>query len=134
MTNEGLQHGNTNLEIDELGHLLIPFYRNSVCKDELKQMKPNEKETIIINLNDSDQKGSHFVLCYKDGEKKYFVSSFGDLPPQEVIDYLGENIYTTDLQIQNFDETTCGLYSLLISYLLNENIPFEDIILDLYRV
>ena len=125
--------GNTNIEIDELGDLLIPNYRHCVMKDELKLMKPNEKETLIVNLNDSDQRGSHWILIYKNRDQKIFFCSYGSSPPQEVIDYLGKNIYTSNLQVQH-DNSSCGLFCILLAYLLNENIPFEVIILDLYRI
>ena len=126
--------GTSNFELDEIGDKLIPFYRHCVMKNELKNMKPNEKESLIVNLNNSDEKGSHWLLIYKNGNEKIFFDSFGVLPPKEVIDYLGKNIYTSDIKIQNFDETVCGLYCILIAYLLNCNHKFEDIIIDLLRI
>ena len=38
-------------------------------------------------------------------------------------------ILSSNFQIQDFNEHTCGYYCLLILYLLNEGLKFEDIIL-----
>ncbi len=123
----------SNIEIYELCKDLIINYRGCYMKDQLKNMKPLESETIILNLNDSDQSGSHWTLIWKNGDQKIYFCSYGSSPPQEVIDYLGKNIYTSDLQVQH-DDSSCALYSILVAYFLQENIPFEDIILDLYRI
>ena len=40
-------------------------------------------------------------------------------------------ILSSNIQIQDFNENTCGYYCLLILYLLNEGTKFEDIILSL---
>ncbi len=102
-------------------------------RDELKSNTPDEKESMIINLETSKDNGSHWSLLYKDGDNKIYYSSFGDSPPVEVINYLGDHIYTSDIQIQNFDEDTCGLLAILILYLLEEGNKFEDIILELAK-
>ena len=41
-------------------------------------------------------------------------------------------IVSSNFQIQNFITDTCGLYCILILFLLNNNIQFEDIIIGLF--
>ena len=38
-------------------------------------------------------------------------------------------ILYSNFQIQDFNEDTCGLYCILILFLLNDKIKFEDIII-----
>ena len=92
-----------------------------------------EKECGIINLDTSDNKGNHWCCYYKDGNNKFYFSSFGDDPPQEIRDYLGENIMCSTFQIQEFNEECCGEYAILILYLLNRNIPFQKAVLALVQ-
>ena len=39
------------------------------------------------------------------------------------------SILSSNFQIQDFNEDTCGLYFILILFLLNDKITFEDIII-----
>ena len=38
-------------------------------------------------------------------------------------------ILSSNFQIHNFNEDTCGLYCILLLFLLNDKIKFEDIII-----
>ena len=126
--------GSTNREIEELAKgLKLQNFRGCKMRDELKSNTPDEKESMIINLETSKDNGSHWSLLYKDGDNKIYYSTCGDSPPVEVINYLGKNIYTSDIQIQDFNEDTCGLLAILILYLLDEGNKFEDIILELSK-
>ena len=93
--------------------------------------------SIILNLEDSSKTGQHWTFLFADKEQKCYASSFGDKMPIEVKEFMkkidNRPILTSDHQIQNFEETTCGLYSILIIYLLNNGENFEDIILDLIK-
>ena len=100
-------------------------------KNELKDLTPQETEYIIVNLQNSDQSGSHWTAVIRQKNKNYYACSFGSDPPLEVQDYLGKNILSSTFQIQQFDESCCGEYSLLIIYLVRQGIPFEHAILSL---
>ena len=43
----------------------------------------------IVNLENSNQSGSHWVAYYKNNNKKYYFDSFGNAPPKELVKYLG---------------------------------------------
>lgn len=77
--------------------------------------KPNLNESAIVNLDDKDGNGTHWVAYLKRGNKILYFDSFGDLgPPQELVKYFGgkETMTTTILyntkRFQDFDSHTCG--------------------------
>lgn len=79
-------------------------------KDELP------KETLlnecgILNLNNSDQEGSHWVAWIKQGNLKIYFDSYGNAnPPRELVKYLGENnLRITSRKFQDYnDPPICG--------------------------
>jgi len=59
-------------------------------KNELPRKLKNI-ECGIINLQNYNESGSHWVAYYKNNDKKYYFYSYGDaLPPKELDKYLGE--------------------------------------------
>ena len=46
----------------------------------------------ILNLDSSSGDGTHLVLWFKKGKDKFYVDSYGVLPPSELIAYLVTNI------------------------------------------
>ena len=142
--------GTTNIELIELAKCLsIPnFY--CICKDEFNTVKsgvlspsnglsfrsPRTKGplNIVVNLNDSDKNvNGHWCLCFIDSKQKIYYSSYGDPIPVEVKKFMMEVddrlILSSNFQIQHFNEDTCGLYCILILFLLNDKLKFEDIII-----
>ncbi len=128
----------TNLElIDLANNLKIPSF-HCLMRDEILKIDNIQLPiSIILNLEDSPKNGSHWTLLFVDNKEKIYFSSYGDIMPVEVKQFMkkidNRPILTSDLAIQKFEETTCGLYSILILYLLNNGENFEDIILDLIK-
>ena len=128
----------TNIELLEYGKILNISDLKVVMKDELKNIISSFKFpiNIIMNLNDSDKNiNGHWVLIFVNDTNKIFYSSFGDMIPNEAKDYMwridDREILTSDIQIQEFNETICGELSIIILYLLNHSkLKFEDIILE----
>ena len=132
----------TNIELLEYGKILNIPNLKVVMKDELSKI-PNSQIpkssfpiNIIMNLNDSDKNiNGHWVILFVNDTNKIFYSSFGDMIPNEAKDFLwridDREILTSDIQIQEFNETICGELSIIILYLLNHSkLKFEDIILE----
>ena len=76
---------------------------------------PNSPTNIIVNLNDSDKNvNGHWCLCFIDNEQKIYYSSYGYPIPIEVKQYMMEIddrlILSSNFQIQDLNEDTCGLY------------------------
>lgn len=83
-------------------------------RDELP-LKPWNNECGILNLNNSDQSGSHWVAWFKHGNFKVYFDSYGDSrPPIELVKYLGkDNLWYNEDRFQNYDDPPiCGHLSL----------------------
>lgn len=87
----------------------LPHFRGVFMRNNL----PNQcyqKECGIINLDDVDGPGTHWVAYHKNNNITYYFDSFGNLrPPQEFIKYLGSSkIYYNYKNYQNFGTIICG--------------------------
>jgi hypothetical protein len=130
----------SNIELISMAKTLkIPNF-DVLMKDELKNFTDIKYPLNLIigskNSNESDQ-FNHWTMVYVDNEQKIYYSSFGDIISLEVKDFLFKldqrPILSSDFQIQTFtgpDSTSCGLYCILILYLINQGLKFEDIILE----
>ena len=127
--------GTTNIELEEIAKdLSIPNF-HCICNDEIDQCPTvNIPINIIVNLNDSDNNvNGHWCLCFIYDDQKVYYSSFGDPIPNQVKEFMmkvdDRKILYSNFQIQDFNTDTCGLYCILILFLLNNKIKFEDIII-----
>lgn len=78
-------------------------------------------ETGIINLDDFNNEGTHWVAYKKCGRNVIYFDSFGNLkPPKEVIKYFDNSIikYNYD-KFQSFNTVNCG--HLCLYFLYNNN-------------
>ena len=128
--------GTSNIELISMSKYLdIPnFY--CLMKDQLKSINDIKYPlNIVVNLQNSNENGSHWSLIYGDDKQKIYYSSYGDDIPNECKEFLmnidDRSILTSNWQIQDFKEDTCGLYSIIILYFLNLGDQFEDIVLSL---
>lgn len=79
--------------------------------------KPWKSECGIINLDVSSGPGTHWVAYKKKGRNVDYFDSFGNLqPPQEVINYLGDNLTYNYTTYQGFDSVICGHLCLKFLY------------------
>lgn len=79
-------------------------------RDQLPR-KPLLRECGVINLDDNDGPGTHWVAYCKEKSSTYYFDSFGNLPPpNEFIKYLGSDSYIhyNYKQYQNYGTTNCG--------------------------
>lgn len=109
----------------DLLYLLNKLYPEYDCHviaiDKLKDIKHKMNQIIIINYQNSQQNGNHWVhiTCI---ESKYVVyfDSYANDPPKPILDYLLEykskgivkNIVMMTDQIQKLTEDSCGWYVL----------------------
>ena len=89
-----------------------------------------DKENLIINLQTSKEKGSHWVLCSK--KFKIYFDSYGVVPIKNIDTYLdkGSFIYNT-IQVQKINTKICGQLCLFVLDKLEGGSKFEDIVLSL---
>ena len=99
-------------------------------KDELPQ-KINKIQCGIINLENTNQNGSHWVAYYKNNDEKYYFDSYGNAPPpKELVKYLGpENLFYNSKRFQNYnDPAICGHLCLTVLEKLSKNESYEYIL------
>ena len=127
--------GTTNIELIEIAKDLSISNFHCICKDEINQCPTeNIPINIIVNLNDSDNNvNDHWCLSFINVDQKVYYSSFGDPILNEVklwmMKVYDQKILSSNFHIHDFNTDTCGLYCILILFLLNNNIKFENIII-----
>ena len=75
-----------------------------------------QNESGIVNLDDVDGPGTHWVAYAKRGDRAMYFDSFGNLrPPKEVVRYLGNDTTITynRTAYQTYNQTICGQLCLL---------------------
>lgn len=90
--------------------LKIPFFRGVFMKDNLpRDIKINE--TGVVNLDNSEGPGTHWVCYKKLGKTVFYYDSFGNLPPpKELVHYFNpaDHIYYNYTRQQPSDTSICG--------------------------
>ena len=83
-----------------------------ICmRDELTKVSKHTKN-IIMNLEDNNGNGFHWV-CIFNRQDKYYFDSFGLPPPVEVIKFLQNGVYQT-FQVQELNSKCCGQLCLYV--------------------
>lgn len=89
----------------------IPNFRGIYMRNSI----PNKllfKENAIVNLDDKNGGGTHWVAYKKHGNKITYFNSFGDLKtPKELIKYFGRKAVITynKRRYQSFNSNKCGI-------------------------
>ena len=129
--------GLSNFDILKLvKYLQIPNFKGVFSRDDLP-LQPSKKECAIVNLNKSNEAGSHWVTFYKDGSKRIYFDSFGQVVPTEIQKYLKtDEEYqenkpviqrNTDI-VQEINTDICGHLCLYVLDQLSKGVNFQEII------
>lgn len=80
---------------------------------------PRYHESAVVNLDDKDNVGTHWVSYKKKGDEVIYFDSFGDLqPPLDLLCYLGvDRIKYNYVRYQDFNTFNCG--HLCLKFLTN---------------
>ena len=102
-------------------------------RDTLPQY-PFNIECGIVNLNTSDQSGSHWVCYYRNGNDRFYFDSYEQLTPVEIQRYLKTGIEfkrgsevirrNTDV-VQAANASGCGHLCLFVLKLLTNSEKFK---------
>jgi len=112
--------------------LNIPLIR--ICmKDEITEYDLRHNGFFIINLQNHDQQGTHWVGFYKQNRNIYYFDSFGGYIPQNEINLFKkdhDNIYYSKAQIQDFKSVLCGFFVIgfFLFLKINSGNPYNNMI------
>ena len=127
----------TNIELSTYAKQLgIPYFRGVYMRDRLPA-KVYNKECGIVNLNTSQESGSHWVCYYKDGRQRIYFDSFGQITPIEIQKYLKSKTEfanaepviqrNTDI-VQAINTSVCGHLCLFVLKSLANGEDFQNVI------
>ena len=115
---------------------MIPHFTGVFMRDTLPQY-PFNIECGIVNLNTSDQSGSHWVCYYRNGSDIIYFDSYGQLTPVEIQRYLktgnefkrGKEVIqrNTDI-VQVVNTSVCGHHCLFVLKSLTNGEKFQSIL------
>ena len=112
----------SNLKIDEILQN-DKNYIGTYSKDNVPILKNNQ--STIINLQDSDKKGSHWASYKKIGNKIFYVDSYAVSFIPDIIknQYPNKKFICDIYRIQSIDSNQCGRFCILFvkSNIKNEN-------------
>ncbi|XP_046587851.1 uncharacterized protein LOC124293002 [Neodiprion lecontei] len=68
----------------------IPYFRGVFMRNEMPKTGPRKNETAVVNLDNKDGPGTHWISYKKRGSDVVYFDSFGHLqPPLDLVKYLG---------------------------------------------
>ncbi len=81
--------GTTSDQLEKLISIFkIKNYKGYYSKDELKNLTPAKKESILINLQSrADGNGTHHLAVWKNGKDVRYFDSYGCPIPLEIKNY-----------------------------------------------
>jgi hypothetical protein len=102
-----------------------------VAKDKIPKKLPKGNYALVINLDDSEGSGTHWVaLIQKNSKNLFYYDSFGvDHPPQQIIDLENRRgIVANNSQHQDIESILCGYYCCrVIKRCLYDNITYANV-------
>jgi len=130
--------GLTNVDIESyVKKLKIPHFRGVFMRDTLPK-KPRKVECSIVNLNKSNEIGSHWVCLTKIDKTRLYFDSFGQDVPLEIMRYLKTfEEYKNDVAViarntdivQRINTHVCGhLCLFVLTSLMCEHLTFQQVL------
>ena len=125
-----------NIEIDSiLKKSDLSNYGGTIMLNEVSKLKPNH--CAIINLNTSNEPGSHWV-CVFDGpsqEEVVYFDSFGVGPPKQIQKFMnkcakksGKKMVYSSMQLQTLNTSSCGWWCMYILTHLDKGYTYDDLL------
>lgn len=107
----------TNTHLTELADKMGLPLNDILMRDEMNEL--NKDGFYIINLDTSNNNGTHWTALYFHPLKSYYCDSFGFVPPLEVEQKIKPYLYNNE-DIQDFNSEACGYYCLAFIKFLND--------------
>ena len=90
----------------------IPFFRGVFMRNTLPPGGVRRNESGIINLDNVEVLGTHWVAYVKRGCRAIYFDSFGNLrPPKELVQYLDKDAVKIEYNrtsYQKYNQSICG--------------------------
>jgi hypothetical protein len=119
--------------IQKCKELNIKNFKGVFMRDEIKNKRPTDNECMVINIDHSNNQGTHWTCLFIDKGKSYYFDSYGFEPTVEVKEYCKEPRVYSSFEIQQTNEIICGHYCIYVLYRLSNGDEFDDILDELYR-
>jgi hypothetical protein len=107
-----------------------PEFMGCFAKDSLpKLITPNK--FYIVNLQDYNETGSHWVLIASTNKAVLYLDPFGVVPPLEALEFMKTSkkpIYYSTTILQNIKSSLCGYYCIYFIEQISANRKFLDIV------
>lgn len=119
------QHKNvlSNFDIQRISQKLGIKLNGIYMKDQINNNNLTNGN-YIMNLQNHNQSGSHWVAFVKSGKSIYYCDSYGVLPPENESKLFLENHYTVYVnthQFQPLNSDKCGWYAMSFLYAMKNN-------------
>jgi hypothetical protein len=92
----------------------------------IDQLPRRERGAYVINLDNHDEPGSHWVAVFDDGENVEYFDSFGVHPT--CLKFLGPNAVYSTANLQPLMSNACGFYCVYFIIKRSYNFPMNDIL------
>ena len=103
--------------------LKIPNFKGIFARDEVR---PQEHSPCIINLDELENAGTHWVCCAPGKKALWYFDSFGMGFPQEFKS--SKPVIWNSSQYQNINSVLCGYYCLFFLHQWAQGKDFYDIL------
>ena len=103
--------------------LKIPNFKGIFARDEVR---PREHSPCIINLDELENAGTHWVCCAPGQKFTWYFDSFGMGFPQEFKS--SKPVIWNSSQYQNINSVLCGYYCLYFLHQWAQGKDFYDIL------
>ena len=132
------ERGLTNLDLMRyISILRIPYFRGVFMRDELPKVD-RQIECGVVNLNRSDEMGSHWVCYVRNHNDRIYFDSFGQITPLELQAYLKTRkefkmnkavIQRNSDIVQRPNTHVCGhLCLVVLTSLMREHLPYQKVL------
>ena len=133
-----VDRGLTNFDlISYIEKLKVPYFQRVFMRDELPSRK-HSVECGIMNLNKSNQIGSHWVCFVRDEKDRIYFDSFGQITPTEMQKYLKSKsefdneksvIQRNSDIVQRPNTHVCGhLCLVVLTSLMREHLSYQAVL------
>ena len=112
----------TNFDLFNISKERSIILHNVIMRDQLKSIRRKSNQYLIINLDHSNNQGTHWVCLIIQGKNAIYFDSFGAIPPKEVISYCkGLKLGYSSYIVQNLKSEACGWYCIALLHYIQTN-------------